>query len=528
VRRWNDFTQVVNEKEIQKELIPELMQMFAVSDFAADTCCHYSNILFDLIETGDLERSYTRQDYKNKLSSMHTYTQDEDLMVFLRKYRRREMLRIAWRDLTQVAELSETLADLTQMADCLLTEVLEILYNRQAEILGYPASISGKRQKLYIIAAGKLGGLELNFSSDVDLIFVYPEDWLTEDVEEPISNQEFFTRLAQRFIKVLNTPTADGFVYRVDMRLRPYGEGGPLVMSLPALQSYFHEQARDWERYALVKARVLAPPDQSVRTLENMMNQFVYRRYVDFGVIEALRQMKQKIQQEVRSKRLQDDIKRGPGGIRQVEFVVQAFQLMRGGLKPFLQQRHLLTALNYLKDKHALGDAVVELGQAYQFLRRSEHCLQMVSDSQTHALPNEPWSQLRLAYAMGFNNWEDFLTQLNIYREYVQNYFERFLAKKQYSQIENLNDEWFQQLLNSWKLKFADSAMAYQLTQLGFPSGEETRVILSEFADSYRCTNLSALGRERLNQLMPILLQLVVKTKNPMETLNRIILLLEA
>src|SRR5699024_6334898 len=235
-------------------------------------------------------------------------------------------------------------------------------------------------QQLVILGMGKLGAYELNLSSDVDLIFTYPEGGETQGAKRNIDNQEFFTRLGQKLIKALDTITVDGFVFRMDMRLRPYGASGPLVYSFIAIEQYYQNQGRDWERYAMIKARVVAGDQQAGSRLLRILRPFVYRRYLDFSAIEALRSMKQLIQQEVMRKDMDDNIKLGTGGIREVEFIAQAYQLIHGGRDLSLQQRPLLDVLDTLaRQGYKDADKVAELKQAYRFLRYTEHALQAVA-----------------------------------------------------------------------------------------------------------------------------------------------------
>ncbi|MCS5950797.1 bifunctional [glutamate--ammonia ligase]-adenylyl-L-tyrosine phosphorylase/[glutamate--ammonia-ligase] adenylyltransferase [Klebsiella pneumoniae subsp. pneumoniae] len=266
--------------------------------------------------------------------------------------------------------------------------------------MGTPCNAEGQPQPLLILGMGKLGGGELNFSSDIDLIFAWPEHGATRGGRRELDNAQFFTRPGQRLIKALDQPTQDGFVYRVDMRLRLFGDSGPLVLSFAALEDYYQEQGRDWERYAMVKARIMGDNDGAYASeLRAMLRPFVFRRYIDFSVIQSLRNMKGMIAREVRRRGLKDNIKLGAGGIREIEFIVQVFQLIRGGREPALQQRALLPTLAAIDELHLLpeGDATL-LRAAYLFLRRLENLLQSINDEQTQTLPQDELNRARLAW----------------------------------------------------------------------------------------------------------------------------------
>ena len=265
---------------------------------------------------------------------------------------------------------------------------------------------AGSRSTLMILAMGKLGGGELNFSSDIDLILLYPEDGET-DGTRAIDNAEFFLRLGQKIVQLLATPTVEGFVYRVDLRLRPFGDSGRVALSFGAFEHYLQEHGRDWERYAYVKARPLTAIEHYAALYDEVLRPFVYRRYLDFSVFEALREMKGMISREVERRELQDNVKLGPGGIREIEFIVQSFQLMRGGSDRRLQSRELRTVLPLLVGQRFLRrEAVAELDAAYRYLRVVENRLQQWNDEQTHQLPEDERGRERLALAMGAERLE--------------------------------------------------------------------------------------------------------------------------
>src|SRR5262249_44210748 len=265
----------------------------------------------------------------------------------LRRWRRRELARIAWRDRWGWADLCERLAELTAFADQAIVSSLAFARAALVARSGEPGAAEGAAQPLLVIGMGKLGGGELNFSSDVDLVLLFPEHGETEG-PLPISNEEFFTRLGQAMVRRLQSPTPEGFVLRVDLRLRPFGDSGPLVSSFAAFEDYLPRHGRDWERYAYVKARPVTAASRFAEVEATAIRPFVYRRYLDYGVFESLREMKSLIEREVTRRQLADHIKLGPGGIREIEFVVQALQLTRGGRDRLLQTPSLLAALRRL------------------------------------------------------------------------------------------------------------------------------------------------------------------------------------
>jgi glutamate-ammonia-ligase adenylyltransferase len=351
-------------------------------------------------------------------------TEEAQFMAALRRWRRAELARIAWRDLAGWASLHETLLALSLIADAAITAATAAARLVLGARHGVPRAADGAEQTLVVIAMGKLGGSELNFSSDVDLIFLFPEHGET-DGRHVLSNEEYFARQGQLLIRYLDQQTDAGFVYRVDMRLRPFGDSGPLVASFASLEDYFARQGRDWERYAWVKARAVTGTDAYAGLFRTTVRPFVYRRYLDYGVFESLREMKALIEREVARRELQDNIKLGPGGIREIEFIVQSLQLVRGGSDARLQGSSLLAVLPQLAGSRLLPEtAAQQLGVAYQLLRRVENCLQMRADQQTHQLPRAPDERQRLALAFGCREWDELQSRLDEQRACVSRHFE--------------------------------------------------------------------------------------------------------
>ena len=312
------------------------------------------------------------------------------------------MAKLSFCQSLNLATVEEIFIRLSQLAESLIIGARDWLYKQACEEMGTPCDEHGTPQQLYILGMGKLGGFELNFSSDIDLIFTYPSQGETVGARRAVDNAKFFTRLGQRLINALDQFTPDGFVYRTDMRLRPFGDSGALALSFSAMEQYYQDQGRDWERYAMIKGRILGADEQdpNVKTLQQLLRPFVYRRYIDFSVIQALREMKGKIEREVRRRGLKDNIKLGAGGIREIEFIVQVFQLIRGGREIKLQQHELLKLLPEIRDLGLITPQQYhELREAYIFLRRTENVLQAIDDQQTQLLPTDEENRLRLMVA---------------------------------------------------------------------------------------------------------------------------------
>jgi glutamate-ammonia-ligase adenylyltransferase len=326
---------------------------------------------------------------------------EANLKQVLRQLKQRAYARIAARDLAGLAPLGEVVECMTLIAELAVSKATEVLDAGLVERYGTPRSADGGAQQMIVIGMGKLGGRELNVSSDIDLIFVYPEDGDT-DGQRSISNFEYFTRLGRALINAISDVTEDGQVFRVDMRLRPNGESGPLVCSFEMLENYFYTQGREWERYAWIKARPMT--GSRWEELEAVRRPFVFRKYLDFGAINAMRELHAQIRQEVAKKDKADNVKLGPGGIREIEFIAQVFQLIRGGRDPALQLKPTLQVLQRLADSGLLaGEAVAALCAAYDFLRRVEHRLQYLDDAQTHTLPTTDADRAIIARAMAYS-----------------------------------------------------------------------------------------------------------------------------
>ena len=331
--------------------------------------------------------------------------QQHGLESGLRRFRNRILLGIVWRDLCGLASLAETFRKLTSLAEICLQTALEEHQRRLEEKYGVPRSPDGEPQRMFVIGLGKFGGGELNLSSDIDIIFCFPQSGHCDGRRE-LSNDQFFTRQARAVIASLSEITGEGFCFRVDTRLRPFGNAGPLTSSLAALEQYYQREGRDWERYALVKARPVAGDLEAGRSFIRDIRPFVYRRYIDYSSVEALQEMHANVQEDARRKDRLDDIKRGPGGIREIEFLAQCFQILRGGREPSLQTPSLDSALREIGRLGLLEEsAISEIRHDYTFLRFLENRIQALRDQQTHRVPPGEDRQ-RIARAMYENSVE--------------------------------------------------------------------------------------------------------------------------
>ena len=504
---------------------PTVLRVWVASEFVARGCIRDPALWADLSASGDLAQPYPTEGYAQRLAVALASVSDETaLSVALRRFRRREMIRIAWRDLAGWADLSETLNDLSELAEQLVEASLVRLHQDQTQRFGQPRDADGQVQRLIVVGMGKLGGRELNFSSDIDLIFVYPRQGQS-DGRKSISNEEFFRRLGQRLIKILAEPTAEGFVYRVDMRLRPFGDSGPLAISANAFEDYYQHHGRDWERYAMIKARVIAGDREAGERLLANLRPFVYRRYLDYGAFAALREMKTLITREMEQKGLQHHVKLGPGGIREIEFIGQAFQLIYGGREPALRERGIVKVLELLGASGRLPpSAARELQEAYAFLRRVENRLQAWADQQTHLLPEDADRQLRLAFAMGYADWSAFYADLTAHAEIVNRHFDQVFGGTPTAPQDGGRA---QALAEVWRGGPNQEAALALLAEQGFADPARVWHRLRVLRDGHPYRTMSPRGQQRLDALLPAVLAAAVTTPQPVITLERVLELLE-
>lgn len=507
-----------------------IKQVWCCSEFVATSCSSNPDMFQRLVESGDLFASYPAESMSERLSaSLQDATTETDLHRVLRQFRTREMVRIIWRDFTRIVALEETMADMTALAEACLQCTLDFIYPIACENWGTPFSGNGELQQMVVLGMGKLGAWELNVSSDIDLIFAYPERGETRGGLRSFSHQEFFVRLGQMLIKALDTRSADGFVFRVDMRLRPYGQSGALILNFDAMEQYYQSQGRGWERYAMIKARVVAGDRKAGARLIAMLRPFTYRKYIDFSAIDSLRDMRTLINREVKRRGMSGDIKRGAGGIREVEFVVQTFQIIRGGRDVRFQAQRLKDILKLLLSETLLpAEDVTALDEAYTFLRNVEHALQGWQDKQTQMLPAIELDQLRLAFLMGFSSWNNFLFCLDAHRTLVRRLFESVIADEQQSGNDAAVSENFQQAMHVWLSQGDDSEVMLELSTLGYTHSEQALRLLRVLQKSRSVTSMESGTKVRLDSLMPQILSACALLDNGVETLGRVLQLIEA
>jgi glutamate-ammonia-ligase adenylyltransferase len=489
-------------------------------------CSPYIKRLFEAdqdLEQKSLEHlshPFSRQEMESWLNNRQILD-EASLNQSLRKLRQYVIANIILRDLNKLADLDEVLVSVTTLAEITLIQAHQFHFNSLKNIHGSPIGLNGEEQHLSIVGMGKLGGEELNVSSDIDLIFTYPEEGETEG-KESITNQSFFIKLCKKIISSLNDITEDGFVFRVDMQLRPFGSEGQITCSYQMLEDYYQKYGREWERYAWVKGRVIFGPQIE---LNKIINPFVYRRYLDYGALNSMRDLKSQIQNDVNKRGIQENIKLGRGGIRKVEFIVQVYQLIRGGQDKALKLKSLLPTLKILEAKNLLStEAVKLLSQAYRFLRNLEHRLQYMEDLQTQELPKSDESKLRVAKSMQYDDWNLFYRELEVHRTNVEFYFDEVFKEA----IKNEDSPELNIAKALWNstLKLEDAHKF--LESLGYKLPSETYQILDGLKHSSRYLHLPESSRQRFDLLMPLILNEVSLISDSHATLVRMISILES
>ncbi len=483
----------------------EFYLVMLCSPFAADHFTRCPQDLSGFSKSLDLEKRYSEHTLSHKLNRLLDGAGADDPISFRKKlvdFKLYEVVRIAWRDLTGRADLDETMADLSHLAQACISAAFDFLYKSLCRQWGTPVDANGNFQQIVVLGMGKLGAWELNFSSDIDLIFAYLEDGYTTG-ESPISNHEFFTKLCRAFLKMFTAKEGVHF-YRVDARLRPYGDSGPLVMSCAALEDYYQAQGREWERYALIKARPVAGDLAAGEAVLKCLNSFIYRRYLDYNSFDSFRDMKQRIAQQVKSAQLKHNIKLGAGGIREVEFFGQLFQLIRGGVEPVLQERPILKVLDLLVASGCIdGKTCKDLTSAYCFLRKVENRLQEYEDRQTHDIPQDPEMREVLALAMGYETFEVFFEALSGVQTLVHSHFSQLLV----GASDTEDDGRSRDLSRIWDNINAPQFITDAVSIPGFEDPERVVSILKNLAAHPSTQRLTPSGRKKLNRLVPRLVK---------------------
>ncbi len=494
--------------------VEHLARLAIASDFAIDTLCRQPALL---------ERLLADHDFAAEAPPALAPDDAASWPALLRRYRAAESTRLAWRDVIGIDGVEATLAGSTRLAETCLTLGLDALEQAFATRHGVFRDRDGRVRRLVVFGLGKLGGGELNFSSDVDLVYGYDFEGLgaadASDGERPLAAEAYFTRLGQQLARLLDDTTADGFCHRVDLRLRPYGTAGRVAWSFAAMELYFQHEGRDWERYAWQKARPVAGDIEAGERFLVDLRPFIYRRYLDYGALDGLRTMKAAIAAEVARKELADDIKRGPGGIREIEFLVQALQLIRGGREPELRGRSLLSSLQALVEANQVApEAADMLAAAYRYLRHLENRLQMRHDAQVHALPTDDPERARLAIGLGYPDWSALLDELDLHRATVSTEFDALLAPRRRQAAPDA-------LATYWRA-LPDAGHAEVLGDAGFGEPGSADGMLRDLSRSPAVAGLSDKARARLDRVMPVLLHGAAQAQYPMLALRRLLTML--
>jgi [glutamine synthetase] adenylyltransferase / [glutamine synthetase]-adenylyl-L-tyrosine phosphorylase len=494
----------------------QLTRLLSASSFIGRTLAQQPQLLAQFCHSPQLLQALQQP---TDLTAQLTTLDEAAAFACLRRFRNAQLCRILAADILQLQDIRTSLTQVSQLADLTINAAYHWAYQQLSAQWGTPFDQHGNAMPLLILGMGKLGGGELNFSSDIDLIFTYPANGETQGGRRSTEHQQFFTKLGQKLIAALHQVTADGFVYRVDMRLRPFGDSGPLVLSFAAMEDYYQEQGREWERYAMLKARVLNPDGYHSTELSKLLKPFIYRRYIDFSAIESLRRMKQQIEQENRRLNRRDNIKLGVGGIREVEFIVQTLQLIRGGRIPALQQPALLTALPVLADEAILTSAQASaLASDYLLLRRVEQALQGIDDKQTQTLPQEPLLRAQLLSTLQLPDWQTLQRQVDDAMARVHQQFKLV--------IDNGDDTEQQDVTLGrliWDSEQSADELVDQLDWLDAEQGAELIAQLQQFKQDCQKRSVGPRGRDYLAKLVPQLLYMLQQQQCLPAVLSRVL-----
>ena len=451
------------------------------------------------------------------------------VMRELRGLRDREMGRIAYRELAGLAELDETLGDLSTLAEVCCSAALDHAMRTLSARYGQPRDERGTRVAPVILGMGKLGGRELNFSSDIDLICCHTAPGET-DGRNALDNGEFFKRVVQMVTKLIAERTEHGFVFRVDLMLRPFGSAGPVSIAFDAAEDYYQQHGREWERYALIKARPVAGDIKAGVELLQRLRPFVYRRYLDFNAIGSLRSLKKLIADDVARRRQDDNVKLGRGGIREVEFIVQSFQLVRGGQEPRLRDPRLRPVLRYLAEAGHLPEATAKrLDEHYVFLRQLENAIQIYADEQTHSLPLADEPRAALCLALNFESWPALVQRFTEVREDVHHEFARVFAEPGHEDPEQGLAALIERLwAESPDLSIEQSALEPLAREDFGDAAVSLCKCLRDLRDARGIRTLSQTSQDRLRALLPLLLAETLQESEPAVAAARVLGVLQA
>ena len=486
----------------------QLQKTLRASQYAEQVLNLHQTVLMQDYAVDQFNGSLSKQQLQQLLeTSLSSIVDEQTWMRVIRVLRARLMFRWIWQDANQLTDVVTLTQQLSDFADASIIAAQNFARAPLVAKYGEPIGYSGKVQDLLVIAMGKLGAQELNLSSDIDLIFAFDEQGETNG-RKSIDVQQFCILWGQKLIYLLDHITAEGFVFRVDMRLRPWGDGSALAISHVALEKYLSQHGREWERYAWIKARIVAPSKEGDDLLA-MTRPFVFRKYVDYTAFEAMREMKAMIEREVARRNIADDIKLGAGGIREVEFIVQVFQLIYGGSKLELQDRQCLVSLRHLGQVGLLeSETVAELKDAYLFLRRVEHAIQALNDQQTQLLPTELDLRQRISETLGFVSWDEFIAVLNHKRDKVTYQFEHLIKEK--------------------GLDITVASFSQLEAQLDAVLDDKAKNLIHEFWFGHAIKKLPAKAVQRLKEFWPHLIEVILHSDKPQTALLRLMPLIES
>ncbi|GAA0906811.1 bifunctional [glutamate--ammonia ligase]-adenylyl-L-tyrosine phosphorylase/[glutamate--ammonia-ligase] adenylyltransferase [Rothia nasimurium] len=477
----------------------------------------------ELLAPAGLERLRAGSDAGARGASLDLPVDETACMAVLRRFRHAEAVRLVFRDVNGLDDIDETLSSTSTLYEALLASALRWSEAAMHARYGRPRDAEGIEQRMVVVGFGKLGGNELNFSSDIDLVLAYASGGET-DGARPLDNGEYFIREARQLVRLLAEPTVDGICARVDLRLRPFGNAGRLALPFSAMEQYYQREGRDWERYAWIKARPVAGDRTAGRELQDMLRPFVYRRYLDYTAFAGLREMKSLIDAEVARKDLAGNLKLGPGGIREIEFVVQLTQMIRGGRDPALRVRGLLPALKACESRGYIPAARAKLlREAYVFLRRLENRVQMLRDAQTHDIPDDDLTRERLALGLDYASWHDLERELTKHREAVSSEFAAVLVPEAGGTATVPAAD-----RDIWTKARDASLNAATMEASGFVPGNPVAEELTKLPNAASVRSMSARSSERLERLMPQLIGAARASVSPSPSLLRLIRLVQA
>ncbi len=501
----------------------EIFEIWYASPFVKRVCVSQPTWLQNLLLNNDLYVDYQAEIYSQKIDAEIAKAHNiEDCQRILRRLRVAEFARIAWRAIKGYSTVEQTLKELSNFAEIAIDRTLGWCFARlksQPRLSEFEQSLP---QNVVVFALGKLGGCELNFSSDVDLVFAYHDD-PNYSQDQNTKAVGIYLKLVQLLIKVLAEQTEDGFVFRVDTRLRPFGNSGTLLPSLSAIDQYFQTHGRDWERYAWIKASSVAGNKKIGEQFLKEVTPFVYRRYFDYGATQSLREMKVLVDQKAGQNLSEENLKIGFGGIREIEFIVQMFQLIYGGRDARLQNKSTLRSLKVLGESNLLsGETITLLTKAYLFLRKAENGLQIRQDQQTHALPKDEEEKNLYAHLMGFATWDDFYAEYQCHALNVNKEFQTLLQEDN-SENDSLDGEDF---VNLWQ-RIQDQEYSMEILKKKFTGDfEEIYQLLHSFSLNGIVKQLVPVARQRLDQFIPIMLQQATVLESPALVLGRFLKIL--